>query len=195
MTCSPYHPACQKLSFQDLLWAGNQDPAMSPSFHTRRQGHQSSQDKSAGLPPGCTMPLKPQPLTSAPCLSLWCFHFPLVSSWLGCNFPSQSSLGSSQFHTIFQDTAETTTGRENPAALWGPEDSSPLLSFRAEPFLGEARQNGLHCSQKPLSKILIPMGISESDVWALVECHRPFLKCSYLAMFLVSPSVKTYVKF
>lgn len=68
--------------------------------------------------------------------------------------------------------------QSNLCGLWGPANSSLLLSLRAEPFPGETRQNGLHCSQQQLSKILIQMRISESDVWALVECHILFLNCS-----------------
>lgn len=86
----------------------------------RLQGHPVTLGQlSAELAPGCVKRLKPQPLTSAPGLSLWCFRFPLASSWLGCSFPSQSSRGSSRFHTIFQDTAETTTSRVKPCGSLG----------------------------------------------------------------------------
>lgn len=61
-----------------------------------------------------------------------------MSSWFGCNFPSQSSLGSSQFHTIFQDTAETTTGREKPCGSLGDLKTLPHCCLSEQsPFLGK----------------------------------------------------------
>lgn len=73
-------------------------------------------------------------------------------------------------------------------ALWGLAKSSLLLYFRAEPFPGETKQNGLHCSRQQLSKILIQRRVSELDVQALGECHILFLKCSSFRYAVSGPS-------
>ena len=49
VTSSPYHPACQKLSSQDLSWAAQTQQCLHPP-HTRRQGHQSPQDSLCRAP-------------------------------------------------------------------------------------------------------------------------------------------------
>lgn len=194
VTCSPYHPTCHVLSGSVV----SRQPRPSNVSILSLEGKGTSHPRTSLQ--GCLPAYNAFEATTTHLSSLFMtltFPFPLMSSWLGCNFPSKLFQDLLHFFYHLPRYLQRTILKpeENPVALTGTWKTLPrcFIPNQGLPYRSQAHR--LPSSPKPTrNRILIPMGISESDVWALVECHRPFLKYSYLAMLLVFSSVKTYLK-